>query len=394
MPRSPQQPKYRLHKARNCAVVRIDGKDHYLGPYDSPESHEKYARLISEWRVEAAKAASVDPRAKPTPLSINELILLYWPHVQEYYVKNGKPTSEQMSIRLALRPVSRLYGRSRTVDFGPLALKAVREEMINAGITRKRINQHVSRICRMFEWGVSQELIPVTVLHALKTVKGLRRGRTSAKESQPVRPVSEAHVNAVLPFLTKPLQAMVGFQRLTGCRPEEACLLRPCDVNRTSEVWEYVPESHKTEHHGKRRLIFIGPKCQAHLALWLQRPPDAYCFSPKEARTQFDADRRRHRKTPRTPSSESRERKARPRKQPGEHYTTCSYGQAIRNACDKAGIPRWSPNQLRHSKGTEIRRGYGIEGSQVVLGHANAKTTEIYAERDFELARRIMQAIG
>ena len=46
--RPPRQPSYRLHKARNCAVVTINGKNHYLGPYDSPESHEKYARLIAD----------------------------------------------------------------------------------------------------------------------------------------------------------------------------------------------------------------------------------------------------------------------------------------------------------------------------------------------------------
>ena len=79
MPRRPRQPKYRLHKARNCAVVTIAGKNHYLGPYDSPESHEEYARLISEWKVEAAKAASDDqPTPRVSPIAVKELILLYW----------------------------------------------------------------------------------------------------------------------------------------------------------------------------------------------------------------------------------------------------------------------------------------------------------------------------
>ena len=42
-------PKYREQKSRGLAVVRIDGKDHYLGPYDSSESHEKYDSLIADW---------------------------------------------------------------------------------------------------------------------------------------------------------------------------------------------------------------------------------------------------------------------------------------------------------------------------------------------------------
>ena len=37
--RSPH-PGYRRYKPKNLAVVRIDGKDHYLGQYNSPESQE------------------------------------------------------------------------------------------------------------------------------------------------------------------------------------------------------------------------------------------------------------------------------------------------------------------------------------------------------------------
>lgn len=41
-------PKYRHYKPKNLGVVRIDGKDHYLGPYDSPQSWERYHRLLAE----------------------------------------------------------------------------------------------------------------------------------------------------------------------------------------------------------------------------------------------------------------------------------------------------------------------------------------------------------
>ena len=42
-------PKYRHYKPKNLGVVRIDGTDRYLGRYNSPESLEKYHRLIAEW---------------------------------------------------------------------------------------------------------------------------------------------------------------------------------------------------------------------------------------------------------------------------------------------------------------------------------------------------------
>ena len=36
MPQVLKQPVYRSHKARNGAVVTLNGKDHYLGPWQSP----------------------------------------------------------------------------------------------------------------------------------------------------------------------------------------------------------------------------------------------------------------------------------------------------------------------------------------------------------------------
>jgi len=55
MPRTNRPPSYRRHKARNCAVVTIDGQNCYLGPYGSPASYETYARLIANWKIGGAK---------------------------------------------------------------------------------------------------------------------------------------------------------------------------------------------------------------------------------------------------------------------------------------------------------------------------------------------------
>jgi hypothetical protein len=64
-------PTYRLHKARNCAVVTIDGRDHYLGPFDSPSSKQKYAPLIGTWRQ--LQEQSEEPAAEvDTPLVLND----------------------------------------------------------------------------------------------------------------------------------------------------------------------------------------------------------------------------------------------------------------------------------------------------------------------------------
>jgi site-specific recombinase XerC len=89
-----------------------------------------------------------------------------------------------------------------------------------------------------------------------------------------------------------------------------------------------------------------------------------------------------------------------------------AYRRAIHRACDRA-FPapeeikkdaaeltnwhtkhRWSPNQLRHSAATEVRRRFGLEAAQVILGHSQANITQVYAERDYTLAARVAKEVG
>jgi hypothetical protein len=154
MPRTNRPPAYRLHKARNLAVVTLAGKDHYLGPYGSPESHEAYARLIADWhaggrRLPAAQAGPAQPTSPPLPsqLTVNELILAFWEHAKKHYRHaDGTPTRELDNYRDALRPLRKLFGRTQAVELGPLRLRAVREEMLRADLCRKTINARVHRI--------------------------------------------------------------------------------------------------------------------------------------------------------------------------------------------------------------------------------------------------------
>lgn len=262
--------------------------------------------------------------------SPSSLIAAFWRFAKTYYVKDGKPTSEVTSIRIALRPLKELYGHELCRRFGPIALETVRRKMIDDGITRKRINQHVGTIRRMFKWAASRELVLVATDQSLLTLEGLRKGRTPAKESEPVKPVPWEHVEATLLKLSHQVQAMVRFQLVVACRPGEVMLIRPCDIDRTVDPWIYTPRSHKTEHRDRERKIPIGSEGQKILLPWLDRSPESYCFSPREARESFDAARRRNRKTPHTPSSLRRTRKTNPKRKAGERYTTSSYGDLLR----------------------------------------------------------------
>ena len=113
----------------------------------------------------------------------------------------------------------RSIGTELAKDIGPKRLKLIRKDMLAKDWGRKYINDQVGRIVRLFRWAASDELIPASVSDALKTVEGLRKGRTKATESKPVRPVDDPLVEATLPHLPAVVADMVRFQRLTGCRP-------------------------------------------------------------------------------------------------------------------------------------------------------------------------------
>lgn len=219
-------------------------------------------------------------------MRIVELIRDYWAFAKTYYRKNGKPTSQVEQINNSLKPLNKLYGETPAKDFGPLALKAVRQEFIKADFCRDEINRKTQKIVRMFKWAVANEKVPASVHHGLKAVEGLKKGRCEVRESPPVKPVPEPFVNAVLPHVSRQVAAMIQLQRLTGMRPGEVVIIRTMDINTAGAIWEYRPESHKTEHHGKDRVIFIGPRAQAILKPWLKTDMTAYLFSPRESMTE------------------------------------------------------------------------------------------------------------
>ncbi len=381
-------PKYARHRQSGQARVCLDGRQILLpGPYGSAVSKAEYDRLVGEWLAGG--------RHLPTSndLTVAEVILRYWTHCKGYYVKDGQPTPEQEKIRHTLKPVRRLYGATLARDFGPLALKTVRQQWVDGDLVRREINQRVGRVVRCFKWAVENELVPPNVLQALKAVAGLHKGRSSARESKPVRPVADAAVDAIRPFVSPTIWAMVELQRLTGARSSEVTIMRTGDIDRSTDVWVYTPASHKTEHHDKTRLIYLGPKAQEVLRPWLKADPDAYLFSPSEARTERYERLRANRKTPVQPSQRNR-KKAKPKRAPGPAYDARSYNHAIRRGCIKAGIAPWHPHQLRHSAATHVRREFGVDVARVLLGHSSPVVTEIYAELDHAKAVEAVRKIG
>lgn len=426
-------PSYLLHKnsgrARAVWTDAFGSRQFRLlpGAYASAESRTAFARLQLE--LESTPHHQI---TSSSSVSVSEVLLAFLRHAEQHYRgSNGKTTNEYEEYKVVARYVRELYGELPALNFGPLALKAIRQKFIEARWSRGFINQRVGRIRRIFKWATSEELVPATVFQSLATVTGLQRGRTKAKETEPVLSVADPTVNATLPFLNRHVRGLVEFQRLTGCRPGEACDIRWCDIDRSGVVWIYKPPHHKTAWRGKTRTIAIGPLAQELLKQFVTTNADDYLFSPKQAVEEIHAARSAQRQTPRYPSHMARnatKRKQHPKRKADVKYNRGSYGVAIDRACDKAfPLPpelaqrnfesvktwwarlnekernevkawqrshRWHPHQLRHAYATKVRKEFDLEAAQVMLGHSRADVTQIYAEKNEALAVTIAAKIG
>jgi len=383
-------PKYRKHRGSGQAVVTLCGRDHYLGPHGTKASKHEYDRLIIEW-LTAGRPSAQSP--EPGDITISELIAAYLRYANGYYRRNGESTGYVERLKPTLRILRETYGRTFVADFRPVAIESLQTRMIGLGHSRMYVNQSISKLKRIFRWGVTKEMVRIEVLQRIQTVPCLKKGRTEARETLPVQPVDDAIVEATLERLPRVVADMVRLQRLTGGRPQDIYNLRPCEVDTSGDVWLYRPGMHKTEYRGRDRIVMIGPKAQDVLRPYLLRNKEACCFSPRESETKRRQAQHEQRKTSLSCGNKpGANRKRHPKRAAGDKYNKDSYCRAIHRACDKAGIEKWSPNRLRHSAATEIRQRFGLEAAQVFLGHADV--TQIYAERDLALAVRVAKEVG
>jgi integrase len=254
-------PTYRRHKASGQAVVTLNGADHYLGKWNTPESKAEYQRITGEWLARGRRLSDRRGSAdKADDLLVKELILGYHSHLTP-----SLPDVEVDKLTRALKPVRELFGETKASEFGPVRFKAVRAKMVDAGLCISTINQRLGVVKRMVAWGVENEMLPGDALHRLKAIAPLKAGR-DARAPRKVLPAPDADIDAILPHLTPAVRTMVQLQRLTGMRPNEVVGLTTGQVDRTVDPWIYSPLKHKTAGRGKDRPIPLGPQAQELLA--------------------------------------------------------------------------------------------------------------------------------
>lgn len=388
-------PKYRRHTTRSLAFVEWHGKRHYLGAWQSPASLLAYRDFLNEHCL-------VQPGTAATAVLGNVELVSELLSAHLTWAKPRKSAKEYGHLRTVAKVLNSRWSSEPIATFGPKKAKAVRTAFIERGNSRRMVNDQMLRLCRIFRWAVAEELLPPSVYQALKAIPPMREGEDGVRESAGKQAVSRVHVEACLPAMPPMLRAMVNVQMLAGPRSATLCRLRLEDIDRSAPVWIYRPKQHKGQWRGQSLAIAIGPQAQAWLAPYIDdNKPEQFVFRPAVAIAERNAERRAKRKTPLYPSSQQ-ERVADPKRKPRNRYSSRSYRRAIEYAIRRTNegrepeekIPAWRPIQLRKLCSTAVRKLAGLEAAQVVLGHQRADVTEVYAQRNLDLAIKVAAEIG
>ncbi len=184
----PKVPSFRFHKATDQGYVELNGRRIYLGRFDQPETQKKYHQIIAEWL-----AGGRNLPVAQNEITVYEVLARFNTFAKGYYrTPEGTPSSSLVNFNSTIHELKTLYGETRAAEFGPRALKALREKFIQLGHCRKHVNKLVSRVKQIFRWAVSEELIPPATIHGLETIPGLKRAveaqRRNPKRSAPSLP--------------------------------------------------------------------------------------------------------------------------------------------------------------------------------------------------------------
>lgn len=397
-PRYPSKP----HQSGQARIV-IRGNTYYLGKFESALSYIRYAELR---QIEEKKAV---PPTVTKARTVSDVIAAFHDLELARYSEH-----EQNDFRLSLRPVAELYGLNRIDTFGPLELRRVRQHMSESVKARKTINQRIGRIVRVWRWAVSHKLISSELWQDLNAVPPISPGSEAENmgvvDYEEVPPVPEDDLHKTIAECHDVLKAMIWTQLLTAARPGEVCQIRYQDIHTEGtieiargvtislgNVWavlyrarRYVrgkrtgdPQlidngSHKTAHRDHNRVILIGPRCKAVLEPFIQtREPSECLFSPRDAWLLTHDGKMKGGK-----------------RQPSSQYTTHAYGHAILKAINRAGVPRWSPHQLRHNAATRLNDEFGPEIARIILGHRSLAATRTYVQDGYKKAIEVIEKIG
>lgn len=112
------------------------------GSFNSTESRTAFARL----QLEMEAAPHHVQNAQHKGLMLTQMLVAYLEHAERHYCGS----SEIVEVKIVVRALRELYGEKPVAEFGPLCVKAARQQWINENRSRTECNRRlglIKRIC-------------------------------------------------------------------------------------------------------------------------------------------------------------------------------------------------------------------------------------------------------
>ena len=387
-------PKMSRHSSGQARVC-LNGKMHYLGAFESPEAHARYADLVQKWL--SGGRAPLEPKlphAGQAMLTVREMFDKYraWLVTTGKYRKNGEETTQMHLTKDALASFERHAGQMRATKLGAAILvqwRDILEQQAKPLLTRSGINDKVAILLRALRWARVRGHLTRDVLLDCREIEPLKKGECGDRpeHGRQRRAVTMEEVEKVAAACTcRHVAAMLRVQAMLGCRPGEVCSMRWLDIDKTPvevdgvTLWTYRVSQTvaKTAHHGRMISYPVPPAAQRILEEF-PAPPAAYIFSPAGSM----AERGRSHKTAPPFGSKWSNRAYR-----------INVGRAIAVACKKANVAYFSPHEIRHGAITRAAEMFGVLAAQALANHKTATTTARYLHTDERAAYRVAAKVG
>jgi integrase len=384
-------PKLCHHKGRNLGYTTNPRTKAvtYHGQWGLRETKSNYEKWLAEYLSATTQPESHQPSEDTTPAGepmLADLVTAFMQWADGYYrnPKTNLPTSQHHVLRSAIRELKPWVESGMLCkDFTTKDLLAVRAAIIHRDImpqsqfTPKKklsissVNILICKIRLCFKKGVEFGLVPINVFQALMCVQNLNwRTAPTLRNPAPIKPAETVSLEKIQSYLKPVYQVLMKVHRTTGMRVKELVEMRWSEITPEKNdptLYCYQPATHKNSHRGQERKIFIHEDLIADMKAIRKKVWEkdfCWCSTGKGINAGYSGQ-----------------------------MTSAAYYLAIKGAIrrynrdNKTQIERFTPLQIRHLVGTEIRETDGIEAAAATLGHARLNTTEIYAEQSFTKAK-------
>ena len=330
------------HRQRGFSYVTDPrtGKQIVMGPSGSIEAATRYADWVREFSQEV-HATPVILNAQ-APRSIGELLGRWLEYCgNTYRRKDGRHTGE---VGICVRAAGLLAGiADQQISFlNRSHLLQIRDGLVAKGDSRQTIKHYISRIVRAYRWGGEREWVSADQIARLSQLPAMRMDQ--GRPSKIVRGIPFRHLVRLYRALPDHWKPVFVWHLFTGQRVETALGVAVEDLDRTVTPWRYTPRQHKLLAKGLPMTILVGPKARQALGPLIAVKEKGLLFP---GRTKVGNMIRRG-----------------PREYAGYHI-------AMAKACKVAGLPHYTPRQIRHTA-AEWLVYQGVSESIVgaVLGHS------------------------